>query len=78
MLFSLQKCNLDAGKVGPIGLSITDVLSECYLQRIKRISITQALILNLAPKTFKRFVDDSNARFNNRETYISVFRHPGQ
>ena len=43
------------------------VLSECYLQRIEHISITQALNLNLAPKTFKRFVDDSYARFNNRE-----------
>ena len=43
------------------------VLSECYLQRIEHISITQALTLNLAPKTFKRFVDDSHARFNNRE-----------
>ena len=43
------------------------VLSECYLQRIEHISITQALTLNLAPKTFKRFVDDSHARFDNRE-----------
>ena len=43
------------------------VLSECYLQRIEHIFITQALTLNLAPKTFKRFVDDSHARFNNRE-----------
>ena len=43
------------------------VLSECYLQRIEHISITQALTLNLAPKTFKRFADDSHARFNNRE-----------
>ena len=52
---------------GPIGLSIMVVLSECYLQRIEHISITQALTLNLAPKTFKRFFDDSRARFNNRE-----------
>ena len=43
------------------------VLSECYLQRIEHTSITQALNLNLAPKTFKRFVDDSHAGFNNRE-----------
>ena len=52
---------------GPIGLSIMVVLSECYLQRIENISITQALNLNLAPKTFKRFVSDNHARFNNRE-----------
>ena len=52
---------------GPIGLSIMVVLSECYLQRNEHISITQALNFNLAPKTFKRFVDDSQAKFNNRE-----------
>ena len=55
---------------GPIGLSIMVVLSECYLQRIEHTSITQALNLNLAPKTFKRFVDDSHARFNNREQLL--------
>ena len=43
------------------------VLSECCLQRTEHISVMQALNLNLAPKTFKRFVDDSHARFNNRE-----------
>ena len=48
---------------GRIALSIIVVLSECYLQRIEHISITQALNLNLAPKTFKRFVDDSRVRF---------------
>ena len=54
--------------LGPIGLSIMFVLCECYLQRIEHIFITQALTLNLAPKTFKRFVDDSHVRFiNNRE-----------
>ena len=43
------------------------VLSEYYLQRIEHIPITQDLTLNLAPKKFKGFVDDSHARFNNRE-----------
>ena len=43
------------------------VLSEYYLQRIEHISITQALNLNLAQNTLKRFVDDSHARFNIRE-----------
>ena len=52
---------------GPIGLSIMVVLSECYHQRIERISIIQALNLILAPKPFKRFVDDSHGIFNNRE-----------
>ena len=54
-------------KSGPTDLSVMVVLSECYHQRIEHISITQALTLNLAPKTFRRFVDDSHARFNNRE-----------
>ena len=58
-------CTLENSR--PMGLSIMVVLPECYLQRIEHISITQALNLNLAPKTFKRFVDDSHARFNNRE-----------
>ena len=52
---------------GRIALSIIVILTECYLQRIEHISITQALDLNLAPKTFKRFVDDFCARVNNRE-----------
>ena len=39
---------------GPIVLSIMVVLSECYLQRIEYISITQALNLNLAPKNFQK------------------------
>ena len=50
-----------------IGLSILVVLYECYPQRIEHISSTQALTLNLAPKTFRRFVDDSHARFNTKE-----------
>ena len=43
------------------------VLSEYYLQRIEHVPITQDFTLNLAPKKFKGFVDDSHARFNNRE-----------
>ena len=31
------------------------------------LSITQALNVNLASKTFKRFLDDSYAKSNNRE-----------
>ena len=40
---------------------------ECYLQRIQHISITQTLTLNIASKTFKRFVHDSYARYKTRE-----------
>ena len=55
---------------GPIGLSIMVVLSECYLQKLEDKSISSALVLNIAPKTFKRYVDDSHARFQNKEKSI--------
>ena len=51
---------------GPIGLSLMVVLSECYLQKIEFKAITEALNYKIAPKTFRRFVDDSHARFQNR------------
>ena len=42
------------------------VLSECYLQKIEFKTITEALNYKIDPKTFRRFVDDSHARFQNR------------
>ena len=51
---------------GPIGLSLIVVLSECSLQKIEFKAITEALNYKIAPKTFRRFVDDSHARFQNR------------
>ena len=42
------------------------VLSECYLQEIEFKAITEALNYKIAPKTFRRFVDDSHTRFQNR------------
>ena len=50
---------------GPIGLSIMVVLSECYLQRLEEKSIALSFTFNISPKTFKRYVDDSHARFEN-------------
>ena len=52
---------------GPIGLSIMVVLSECYLQRLEEKSVTLSFALNLSPKTFKRYVDDSHTRFENKQ-----------
>ena len=52
---------------GPIGLSIMVVLSECYLQRLKEKSIALSFALNISPKTFKRYVDDSDSRFENKQ-----------
>ena len=42
------------------------VLSECYLQKVEFKAITEALNYKIAPKPFRRFVDDSHARFQNR------------
>ena len=53
--------------LGPVALAIMVILTKCYLQIIKHISITKAFTLNIAPKTFKRFVDNSHARFKARE-----------
>ena len=43
------------------------VLSECYLQRLEEKSIALSFALNISPKKFKRYVDDSHARFENKQ-----------
>ena len=48
---------------------VNTVLMSFFLnsfQRIEDMPVTQALIFNLPPKTFKRSVDGSQARFNGR------------
>ncbi|XP_065664694.1 uncharacterized protein LOC136086328 [Hydra vulgaris] len=64
---------------GPIGLSIMVVLSEAYLQHIESNAIQQALNLNIAPKSYKRYVDDSHARFNNIDdanSFLTLLNSP--
>ena len=39
------------------------VISEAFLQRLEDKTIQEALATNLAPLTYKRYVDDSHARF---------------
>ena len=51
---------------GPIGLSIMVVLSESYLQNLEKNAIELALRVEIAPKPFHRYVDDSHARFGSR------------
>ena len=58
---------MDAGKLGTYRFINYGYFTEFYLQRMEHIFVTQALSFNLTPKTFKRFVDDRYARFNNRE-----------
>ena len=50
----------------PIGLSRRVVLLESYLHKIEFKAITEALNYKIAPKTFRRFVNDSHARFQDR------------
>ena len=51
----------------PIGLSIMVVLSEWYLQRLEENSIALSFAVNISPKTFKRYVDNSHVRFENKQ-----------
>ena len=51
----------------PIGLSIVVVLSDGYLQRLEEKSIALSFALNISPKTFKRYVDNSHARFEKEQ-----------
>ena len=39
------------------------VISEAFLQRLEDKAIQEALAKNIAPFTYKRYVDDSHARF---------------
>ena len=51
---------------GPISLSLLIVLSESYLQHLEHKAIAEALAIQIQPKTFKRYVDDSHARFTSK------------
>ena len=60
---------------GPIGLSIMVVLSESYLHNLEKNALELALRFDIASKTFRRYVDDSHARFgsrNNATKFLSV------
>ena len=43
------------------------VLSESYVQNLEHKAIEEALTLNLALKTHRRYVDDTNAHFTSKE-----------
>ena len=48
---------------GSIGLALMVVISEAFLQRLEDRALQEALATNLAPLTYKRYADDSHARF---------------
>lgn len=56
---------------GPIGLSLMVVVAEAYLQHLEDIAIRTALHTNVAPKSYRRYVDDSHARFTSMENASS-------
>ena len=43
------------------------VLLESYVQNLEHKAIAEASALNLAPKTYKRYVDDTHARFKSKK-----------
>ena len=53
-------------RIYPIGLSLVVVLSESYLQHLEHKAMVEALTIQIQPKTFKRYVDDSHARFTSK------------
>ena len=48
---------------GPIGSALMIVISEAFLQCVEDRAMQEALATNLAQLTYKRYVDDSHARF---------------
>ena len=49
------------------------VLSESYLQHLEHKAIAEALNIQIQPKTFKRYVDDSHARFASKH-HANIFQ----
>ena len=53
--------------MGPIGLSFVVTLLESYIQNFEHKTIAEALTLNLAPKTYRQYVDDTHVRCKSKE-----------
>ena len=53
--------------LGLIGLSFMVVLSKSYVQYLEQKAIAAALTLNMAPKTYRQYVDDTHVRFTSKE-----------
>ena len=46
----------------PIGLSLIVVLSKSYLQHLQYKAIFESFTIQIQPKTFKRYVDESHQK----------------
>ena len=44
-----------------VGLSFMFILSESYVQNLEQKAIAKALTLNLSPKTYRRYIDGTQA-----------------
>ena len=51
----------------PLGLSFMIVLCKSYVQNLDHKAIAEALTLNLSPRTYRRYVDDTHTRFTSKE-----------
>ena len=51
----------------PFGLSFMIVLCKSYVQNLDHKAIAEALTLNLSPRTYRRYVDDTHTRFISKE-----------
>ena len=60
---------------GPIGLSLMVVLCESYLQHLEHKAMVEAFTMQIQPKTLKRYVDDSHARFTSKHHAINFSRN---
>ena len=60
---------------GPIGLSLMVVLCESYLQHLEYKAMVVAFTMQIQPKTLKRYVDDSHARFTSKHHAINFSRN---
>ena len=60
----------------PIGLALMIVISEAFLQRLVDRAMQEVLATNLAPLTYKRYVDDNRARFetvHQSHSFLNIF-----
>ena len=61
--FIFHNCVCILENSGPIGLALMVLISEALLQRLEDRTLQADLATNLALLTYKRYVDDSHARF---------------
>ena len=61
--FIFHNCVCILENSGPIGLALMVLISEALLQRLEHRTLQADLATNLALLTYKRYVDDSHARF---------------